>query len=250
MDVKLLEQFDSLKDNPFVWGKIYLGEHFRMKSPAFHAQILFEVYKSTFAAVASPRESAKSTIVAFLIPIHAICFKRKRFILIVSNTYSKAAGTLTTIKKEIKDNQQVKDDFPIEIVKDAEGDSVFRHRDGFETRVLCKGAEQIGSVRGEKYGAYRPDLILIDDLEDDELVRSGERRRNLKDLYDEALVPAGEKGRVQIMAIGTILHDDSLMAKLVSTSEYTEYNKLFFKALNKINGDLVFLWPHNWTVVC
>ena len=204
--------------------------------------------KHRLMAVASPRESAKSTILAFLKPIHSICLKKVHFVLITSNTYAKSCGSLATIKKELRDNPRLKRDYGIEIPKDAEGDSIFRHPCGHEIRVLCKGADQLGSVRGEKFGAHRPDLIIVDDLEDDEMVKNPDRRAYLKDLYDQALIPAGERGTCRVIAIGTILHDDALMAKLVAKDEYTEYGKLFYRARNEINGKRVSLWEEKWTV--
>ena len=203
-----------------------------------------------FFAVQAPRGSAKSTILAFVKITHAICFKRKRFIVIIQNTYKKAVGTLEGIKDEIRWNEQLRADFGITLEKDAEGDTIFRSRDGFRTRILCKGVEQIGSIRGEKFGAYRPDYILGDDMEDDEMVKSSERRQSLKELYDNALIPAGDIKNLDVDIIGTILHDDGLMAKLVSDNEYTEYRKLFFKARfdNKVTGSKESLWPERWTV--
>jgi len=161
--------------NPMGWGFIFFKHHFRDNSPWFHAKILTEALKHRFFAVQAPRESAKSTILTFLYAIWSICFKKKRFIVIVQNTYKKSATSLDTIKKEFKENAMLKQYFGVEIIRDAEGDAIFRHPDGFETRVLCKGTEQIGSIRGEKFGAYRPDLFIIDDLEDDEMVRNPER---------------------------------------------------------------------------
>lgn len=209
-----------------------------------------ESYDNPFFACEAPRGCAKSTILAFLKPIHRIAFKKKRFIVIVQNTYKKAVGTLESIKDEIRYNEQLKNDFGITLEKDAEGDTIFRSRDGFRTRVLCKGVEQIGSIRGEKFGAYRPDYILGDDMEDDEMVKSAERRQSLKDLFDNALIPAGDIKALDVDIIGTILHDDSLMAELVSVGKYTEYRKLFFKARfgNKVTGELESLWPERWTV--
>jgi len=126
---------------------------------------------------------------------------------------------------------------------------VFEHPDGFKTRILCYGQEQIGSIRGERFGAYRPDLIIIDDLEDDELVKNPDRRRELKFLYDDALIPAGDYGKLCVFAIGTILHHDSLIARLVSPDEYKEYCKLFFMALYRDrNGNEASLWREKWTV--
>lgn len=151
------------------------------------------------------------------------------------------------MKKEIL-NEQILWTFKLQIVKDAFGDSVIKHPDGFETRVLCKGNEQIGSIRGEKFGAYRPDLIIGDDIEDDELVRSPERRQQLKDEFNEALIPAGDTEKCEYVFIGTILHDDSLMAELVSSDKYPEYRKLFYRALNEKNGTQTSLWEEKWTV--
>lgn len=214
-----------------------------MDSPPFHLKIVREAGRVRYLAVAAPRESAKSTVLTFLFPVHKICFKKKHFILICQNTYAKSARSLENIKKEFRENPKLAE-FKIVVVKDSEGDSIFRHPDGFEIRVLCKGAEQIGSVRGEKFGAWRPDLILVDDLEDDELVRNPERRVALKEAFDEALIPAGDRETVDVIVIGTILHDDSLMAKLVSSTEYKEYRKLLFKALG---DDGLSLWPQKWS---
>jgi len=242
--------FEIFKKNPLLWGFYYFPHHFRSRTPQFHIKILKEVMSNRYFACQCPRESAKSTILAFLFPEHRITFKKKRFIVIVQNTYLKASQSLETIKSEFRNNVHLRSDFGVEITKDSTGDSVLTHPDGFQTRVLCKGAEQIGSVRGEKFGAYRPDLILIDDLEDDDMVRSPDRRRNIKDLYDNALVPAGDAELCEYIAIGTILHDDCLMAKLVSPNSYPEYRKLFYRALYKDrqNGDWRSLWDEKWSV--
>ena len=91
---------------------------------------------------------------------------------------------------------------------------------------------------------------MIDDLEDDDMVRNVERRRNIQDLFDTALVPAGDADVCKYVAVGTILHDDCLMAKLVSPNHYPEYRKLFYKALYKGREDNKWhsLWPENWSV--
>ena len=248
--LKLVEDVvKSFQEEPLVWGKVYFQHHFRIPSPSFHYRIIKAAMTERFLGIAAPRESSKSTLISFLYALHQLCFKKRRFIVIVSNTYAKAARTLENMKKEFRDNAALKTDYPLTITKDSEGDSIFRWDDGFETRVLCKGAEQIGSVRGEKFGAHRPDLILIDDIEDDEMVRNPDRRMDLKDLYDEALIPAGEHGVVQVIFIGTILHDDSLMAKIVSKRFYPEYKKLLYRAKNKKpDGKYISLWTEKWSL--
>jgi len=242
--------YKAFSDNPLLWGMYYFPHHFRSKSPPFHLKIIQECLKNRYLAMQCPRESAKSTLINFLYSAHNINFKKKRFIVLVQNTFSKAATSLDTIKTEYKTNAKLMEDYQVEIKKDLTGDSILRHPDGFETRILCKGAEQIGSVRGEKFGAWRPDLIIIDDLEDDVMVRNPDQREFLRRLYDDALIPAGDQELCQVIAIGTILHDDSLMAKLVSLDHYKEYRKLFYIALyaNQETKKLFSLWDEKWTV--
>lgn len=249
---KVAELYERFSKDAFLWGLLYCEKHFTKEPGRFHIQISDAAQAERFLAVQAPRESAKSTILTFLHTFHGICFKKYRFIVIVQNTFSKAAGSLDTIKSEFRENPMVAMDFPVALERDSQGDAIFRHRDGSKTRVLCKGADQIGSLRGEKFGAYRPDLIIIDDLEDDELVKNPERRQALKDDFDQALLPAGQRGVVKIIAIGTILHDDCLMADLAVAlnNKYPEFKKLFFRARNvdpKTN-EKYSLWPEQWSV--
>jgi hypothetical protein len=96
-----------------------------------------------------------------------------------------------------------------------------------------------------KFKAYRPDLIIGDDMEDDELVRSSSRRVELQKNFDQALIPAGEFGKCQYIFIGTIMHDDCQLAKLLSEDQYTEYYKMKYQALQE---DGTSIWPEKWSV--
>lgn len=249
-DNAVAEIMVEFERNPMLWAQYFFPHHFRIQSPFFHIEVLQECIANSHLAIAAPRESAKSTILLFSYQFHQIVFKKKHFIVILSNTFSKAAMALDAIKREIKKPEAKINQLNLEIQKDAEGDSVIKHGDGFETRILCKGAEQIGSIRGVKFGAYRPDLIIVDDVEDDEMVKSPERRLDLQKQFDEALIPAGERGNCQYIVIGTILHDDSLLAKLLSKDNYPEFRKLFYRGLNKSKktGKLVSLWEQKWTI--
>ncbi len=239
---------DKFKNNKILFGKYYFPHYFRKESPPFHLHILQESSNSLALAINAPRGSSKSTIEGFLDPVHGIVFKMERFIVIVQNTYAKAAASLNNLKEEFRNNERMKVDYGVVMTKDAEGDTVFRHPDGVAVRVLCKGADQLGSIRGERFGAYRPTLIIVDDLEDDEMVRNPERRVELEKQFNEVLNYAGEAGETRIIVIGTILHDDSLMAKLLSKERYKRFKKLFYRARTIVDGKAVSLWPEKWTV--
>lgn len=239
----------ALSQDPLAWAITFCPNHHKLDTPAFHLQIMDAAMRERYLAIGAPRESAKSTIINFDYVSHAIRFKRKRFIVIISNPFKKGAAYLDSIKREFAENENLKTKFPpIKIVKDAEGDSIFRHADGFEVKVLCKGVEQIGTIRGQKFKFSRPDLIVMDDIEDDEMVKNPDRRRELQDLIDEAVIPAGEAGVCQFIIIGTILHDDSQLAKMLSKDKYQEYHKIFFQALNDYPDNPRSLWPQKWSV--
>lgn len=248
MQKEVQELLHELELNSLAWGLFFCPKHFTVPSPFFHLEMLDAVHKYRWVAIASPRESSKSTLLTFLYPIHSVSFKKRRFIVLVQNTYAKACGSLNTIKEEIRNNKRVGEFYRMSFEKDSEGDTVIVHPDGFKTRVLCKGHEQIGSVRGEKFGPYRPDLIIGDDMEDDVMVRSRERRENLKNEFDDALIPAGDAALCQYVFVGTLLHDDSLMSKLVSKNYYPEYKKYLYRALNIKNGKEISLWKEKWSL--
>lgn len=238
------ELLDSFDNNSLFWGNTYFPHHFRDTGPLFHIELCKEAHKNRHLAVAAPRGSAKSTILAFIYPFHQICHAKVHFVVIVANTFKKASLHLEAMKAEVRENEMLNKHYKIEVTKDAEGDSEFRINGTHKIKVLCKGVEQIGSIRGVKFGAYRPDLIIGDDMEDDILVRNPQRRQELRDVYDEALVPAGEPHKCQYIMIGTILHDDCQIAKLTSEDYYQEYKKLFYKAESD-DGKL--LWPERIT---
>lgn len=242
-----LQQIDNqLSEYPLFWGKYYCRNAFRMKSPSFHHSILDEVDKSNLFAIVAPRQSAKSTLLAYLYTLHKIVYKKKRYIIILSNTFDKAKNTLHRIKMSIIENKLIQNRYKIQMITDTKGDTIFVHPDGFQTRVLCKGNEQMGSIRGELFGDWRPDLIIVDDLEDDKMVLNPTRRDEVQGQFDSAVMPALDRKDGKLIAIGTILHDDSLIKKLVSKSYYPQFNKMFFQA--RSDDKKSSLWKEMWTV--
>lgn len=82
--------------------------------------------------------------------------------------------------------------------------------------------EAIGSgkkVRGRKHRNWRPDLIVLDDIENDENVNTPEQRRKLKSWFEKAVSKAGDT-YTDIMYIGTVLHYDSLLSNVLQNPRY------------------------------
>jgi predicted phage terminase large subunit-like protein len=185
-------------------------------------------------AIAAPRRHAKSTAVTLAYVLACVLFRNKQYALIISDTVTQATQFLGDIKKELLDNEKIRGLFQIDcFVKDTEDDVIVKCLDGHLFRIAAKGAEQ--KMRGLKWNNKRPDLIVGDDLENDEIVLNPERRTKFKRWFYGAVIPSlSVTGVVRI--VGTILHEDSLLNNLMpsewQSSTVVEPLKVWSKVKN------------------
>jgi predicted phage terminase large subunit-like protein len=193
-------------------------------------------------AIAAPRFHAKSTAFTHALTLFLMLFRIKHYGVIVSNTEGQSSQFLGDIKTELLENQHLRETFGIkEIVKDAVTDIIVEFKDGKKFRLQAKGAEQ--KIRGIKWGNRRPDWIVIDDLEEDELVNSDERREKLKDWFLKALLPCLSK-KGTLLVVGTILHLDSLLMGLMTNKSFEHR---LYKAHKGFDDFSELLWPEQWS---
>lgn len=204
---------------------------------------------------------AKSTAVTLGYGLATLLFRQRKFMLLVSDTESQASLFLGTFKQELQENQELIDLFElkrdekglVKFIKDSETDIIVEFKDGERFRIIAKGAEQ--KLRGLIWNGSRPDIIMCDDMENDELVMNKERRDKMRRWFKGALLPCrSDKGVVRI--VGTILHMDSLLERLMprendrqtkqeglktSSTKKGMWKAVKFKAHNKDFTEL--LWP-------
>jgi predicted phage terminase large subunit-like protein len=171
-------------------------------------------------AIAAPRGHAKSTAITFGYGLSTLLFRERKFMLLVSDTEAQASMFLGMFKQELQDNKTLVDLFGIkkndkglvEFVKNSETDIIVECTDGHKFRIIAKGAEQ--KLRGLIWNGSRPDIILCDDMENDELVMNKDRRDKMRRWFEGALLPSlADKGIVRM--VGTILHSDSLLERMM-----------------------------------
>ena len=185
--------------------------------PQFHKE-LWELATSQhqYVAIAAPRGHAKSTAGTLAYTLASLLFRESTFALIVSDTESQACMFLGALKQELSDNEDIielfglkKDDKGlVRFLKDSESDVIVEFADGHKFRVIAKGAEQ--KLRGLNWNGTRPNLVIVDDLENDELVMNKERRAKLKRWFFGALPPAmSPKGKLRIRGTQDVLSQAS-----------------------------------------
>lgn len=215
------------------FGRAYLHHYFERKSPAFHGELndiwLTGVLKGKDPyheaeviskmdgcrrAIAAPRGHAKSTNLTFKNAIHAILYRYKHYILILSDSSDQAEGFLEDIAVEFEDNPLIIRDFG-ELEGNPWNSGVIRTTTDIKVEAIGSGKK----VRGRRHRNYRPDLIILDDIENDENVRTPEQRTKLSSWFDKAVSKAGDT-YTDFVYIGTMLHYDSLLAKVMKKPDY------------------------------
>ena len=193
--------------------------------PDFHKELWSHACSDhRLVAIAAPRGHAKSTAGTISYTLSMLLFRNSKYAMIVSDTEAQAIMFLGAIKQELQDNPDIasffllkQDDRGVRFAKDTESDVIIEFQDGHQCRLVAKGAEQ--SLRGMLWNGTRPDLVVIDDLENDELVMNKDRREKLARWFNAALMPSlSRSGKVRYW--GTILHIDSLLENLMPS--YTD----------------------------
>ena len=186
--------------------------------------------------------------------------------LLVSDTESQACNFLALFKEHFLENDVLIDMFGIKrnpegkvsLIKDTESDVIVQFNDGHKFRIIAKGAEQ--KLRGLIWNGSRPDIIFCDDMENDELVLNKERREKMRRWFNSALVPCLSSHGI-IRVVGTILHMDSLLERLMPkpwdklstqhplklTSRKLQPGGWFSVKYRAHNDDFThILWPDRW----
>lgn len=216
------------------FGRAYLPHYFVRKSPRFHEELdgIWEngVMKGrdpllpgngidrmdgSRHAVAAPRGHAKSTNFTFKDSLHAVLYRYKHYLIIISDSSDQAEGFLEDIRNELEDNYNIIQDFGR-----LQGEKAWNTR----TLLTCTDVkvEALGSgkkIRGRRHRNWRPDLLILDDIENDENVNTPEQRRKLENWFKKAVSKCGDT-YTDIMYIGTILHYDSLLANTLKNPGY------------------------------
>lgn len=182
-------------------------------------------------ALAAPRGEAKSTICTQLFVIWCVVFGLYWMIPIVMDTFEQAAEMLEAIKAELESNPRLLMDYP-----EATGQGrvwqagVILTANNRKIRAAGSGKK----LRGMRHGPHRPDLVVLDDIENDENVKSPEQRDKLQSWLTKAVLKLGAADdTMDVIYVGTVLHYDSLLAR---TLKNPMWERRTFKAMLE--------WPH------
>lgn len=215
---------ECIKSTKFM-AKMFFPERFSAEFSPLHDEI-FDLIDSgeRKIAIAAPRGIGKTSIVGLALSARKILFQQCRFLAYISQSSGSAELQTENLKRELVANQLVKKLFG-NIKSKGTGvmDETFSKRawvasvgdNNFNTLVYPRGSGQ--QVRGILYGNARPDLIIIDDLEEAKTMENEEIRKSRKEWFNADLIKCVSRvdKNYQMIYIDTLKHEDSLLEDLM-----------------------------------
>lgn len=200
--------FEKLSADPELAHAVLFERRHPEATPDFHGEIIRAWWDEARARVVKAfRGGAKSTLSEEAMTAQAL-FRRFKYAIILGASQTRANERLAAIKHELETNDHLLALFGNTFGPTWNEDEIILNND-VKIQALGAGA----ALRGLKHWDHRPDLLYVDDLEDDENVATDEAIDKLARWFFSALLPALDpKARVRIS--GTPLHPKALLERL------------------------------------
>ncbi len=237
---------ESARQSHILFFHMYFSEYVKYPTADFQKTIFKLTQKSNCPEVfiMAFRSSGKTTILSNSYPIWAIIGEQqKKFVVIVSQTQSQCRQILNNIRRELESNDLLKKDFGPFTDGTGEWSSSSLELTKYGARITAVSTGE--SIRGLRHGPHRPDLIILDDVEDINSVKTLDNRQSIYRWFTSEIKPLGDIG-TRIVVVGNLLHEDSLMMKLKEYDNNIGQNSVFIE-FPLVDEDGVILWPQKFT---
>jgi predicted phage terminase large subunit-like protein len=205
-------------------------------APDFHAKLsrildaVSNRNRTARIAWAASRGHAKSAYLSNAFPVHEIVFRKRKMILVISETNAGSKKFIKWVAGQLKYNLKLREDFGVVLHEqktrnEKDSEEAFLTTTGIKMEATSLGTQ----IRGFRNGSQRPDLILLDDLESRDSNNTPELRQKAKDWLNQDLMPAYDPTQTAIIFMGTIVHVDSLLNYVLT--ERRDFIKNSFPAI-------------------
>lgn len=230
--------------------EFFLAESLDMPVPQFHKEIwsLLTDQEKERVLLAIPRDHAKTTL-AKLCVVWYWLFTTHRFCVYLSNTAPIAKGACRDIIEWLSHPNFIQIFGQVQMVKHSENEGLWIFDlpmgDGRVKRCILRALGQGQQMRGINIDNQRPDLAVVDDVEDNDNTASETQQKKLDDWMYGPFLKALAKKR-KILWLGNMLSKSSLLAR---QSRNSIWNPVVYGSLVKDSeGNLHPLWDDRWTL--
>lgn len=170
--------------------------------------------------IASPRGHSKTSIMSTILTLHELVYRKRYYVLILSETDSLSKKIVASISSQLKYNEKLRQDFgellhvqPLKNQRDNEDSFIL------STGALVEASSAGKSLRGKQHNSRRPDLLCLDDLSSLNNENTEAARVKLIDWFNTVLTPLPAKDAA-IVFVGTKVTATGLLAHLLDRRDY------------------------------
>jgi hypothetical protein len=212
-----LKRMARLEADDEAWFKYYFPNYYSSEPAPFHKRSTKRIMNNPefYEVLALSRELAK-TARAMMATIKLVLTKKKRFVILTSASEAAAVKLLKPYKINFESNQRIINDYGVQQTFGDWTDNAFNTKIG--ATFVALGAGQ--SPRGLRNEEVRPDVILVDDFDTDEICRNPDRVQQNWDWLEQALFATRSISKpLLIVFCGNIIADDCCMKRAIARAK-------------------------------
>ncbi len=179
-------------------------------------------------AVASPRGHSKSSIFSVIFVIHQLVYRKRPYIIVLSETDSLSKKLIMSIANQLKHNERLRADFG-ELLHPQSTKNIRDNEESFITleNVLVEASSTGKPLRGKNHLSNRPGLVVCDDLSSQANENTEDARDKLIHWFNSVLMPMPAKDAA-IVVVGTVVSQNGLLSTLLKRRDF---KRLFHSAI-------------------
>lgn len=215
-----LKRIARLEADDEAWFAYYFPSYVKSPPAKFHKAGTKRVMENSrwYEVRAWSRELAKSTRSMMEITKLALTGK-VRNVLLISNSGDNAERLLMPFMINLESNQRIINDYGVQVKPGSWEIGEFTTMGGCSFRAL--GAGQ--SPRGTRNESFRPDVILVDDIDTDEETRNPDRIQKKWEWIEQALIPTiSISGNYRIIFNGNIIAKDCCITRAIKKANHVD----------------------------
>lgn len=229
-----LKRVAKLENSPEDWFSYYFPNYYKSKPARFHLKATRRLFENRrwYEVRAWSRELAKS-VRSMMEFTYLALTGSIRNMLLVSNSWDNAVRLLMPFMINFESNARIINDYGIQQNPGSWEVGEFTTLKGVSFRAI--GAGQ--SPRGSRNEAFRPDAILVDDIDTDEETRNPDRIKKKWEWIEQALIPTvSVSGDYRIIFNGNIIARYCCITQAIEKADHVD-------VINIRNKDGRSSWP-------
>ncbi|MBK8847292.1 MAG: phage terminase large subunit [Bacteroidetes bacterium] len=233
------ERIERAKNDYQFFVEYYFPHYAKNKCGQFQIDAANEVAnnKKLRALFEWARGHAKSTHFDLMIPLWLKVKGELNVMILVGKSEDNAKTLLGDLQAELQYNQRYIHDYGEQINVGSWEDGKFITKDAKAFFALGRGQ----SPRGLRFREHRPDYLVVDDLDDDELVQNENRVTKMLDWILEALFNTMDMGKGRFVFVGNRISKNSVLA------HFAQVPGIFHTVVNALDENGNPTWHEKYT---